>query len=195
MLSVKSMLSFVSILMLVFIGCSDDDDNVIDEKSDNTTFSDYNDPYEQNRQLYLEYSNWVDSVFNDSIGKTSIGNTLLRSEFSYNFSDVDTDFELFGTCHVKNGRIISHEESPSVNGTAVPVYDKLIGLFIDFRDSWGGHISKDEPGNLWYGEITYDEFDGVKLPRTLVCYQSVEKSYGKSPYYKKYEITDIKLSK
>ncbi len=141
----------------------------------------------------MEYSNWVDSVFNDSIGETSIGNTLMRSEFSYNFSDVDTDFELFGTCHVKDGIIISHEESTRVGEKVAPVYDTLISLFMTFRDSWGRHISKDEPGNLWYGEITYDEFDGVRIPQTLICYKSVENSYGKSPYYKKYEITDFKL--
>ena len=169
-----------------FIGCSNDD-NAIDETSDTyTPVSDDKDPYEQNIQLYLEYSDWLDSI----------GNTLMRAEFSYNYRHVDTDYDLFGTCHVKNGRIISHEESPSVNGTAVPVYDRLKDLFEDFKDSWSFHIYKnDEFSTLWYGEITYDEFNGVRIPQTLICYKSVENSYGKSPYYEKYEITDIKLSK
>ncbi|MCR5124053.1 MAG: hypothetical protein K6B43_02555 [Treponema sp.] len=188
MILLKVILNLVFLFMFVFIGCSNDDANVIAENTDTTNSEKYiavpddKELYEQNRQLYLEFSDWLDSV----------RNTLGNAEFSYNYTRVDALYTISGKGHSKDGRIVSCEEEYSDDGHCVPPFDRLEYLFEDFQFLWGSSF-KDEPTTLWYGEITYDEFDGVKLPRTLVCYQSVEKSYGKSPYYKKYEITDFKL--
>ena len=109
MILLKVILNLVFLFMFVFIGCSNDDANVIAENTDTKNSEEYiavpdeKELYEQNRQLYLEYSDWLDSV----------RNTLRDAEFSYNYTRVDALYTISGKGHSKDGRIVSCEEEYS----------------------------------------------------------------------------------